>query len=86
MSRSVDVFVGLASKRYGMTVEELAEAAGIGRRSVYTYLRALESVGCKIRRSREAVRGGWVTLYKLVGIRQFSFKIERLAENSRVQQ
>lgn len=74
------ILVGLASRRFGLTLREMMDEADISRRQVFNQIRALEAMGVQIHRQREPIRGTWKTLYRLAGIRGLRFDIRRQAQ------
>lgn len=73
---SLMILVGLATRRYGLTVVELMREAKLSRAQTYRQIKALESLGVEITRHKEPVRSSWRTLYRLQAIRGLRFKIE----------
>lgn len=78
-ARPLLLLVALATRHYGRTLKELMEELGCPRRCIYRHLAFLERYGVEIRRQREPIRGGWVTLYKLSAIRGLRFDIRQKA-------
>jgi predicted DNA-binding transcriptional regulator YafY len=71
------ILIGLATRHFGLTVNEMATVAKVSRRAVFRHIVALERMGVEITRKREPVRASWRTIYKLAGIKGMRFKIER---------
>lgn len=67
----LSILVGLATRRFGLTLREIMQEAHISRAQAYRQIRALEQLGVQINRSREPQRASWRVLYRLVGIRGF---------------
>lgn len=74
------IFVGLASRRFGLTLTEMMQEAKIKRRQALETIRTLERLGVVITRHREPVRHSWVTLYRLGGVRGLRLDIRRQAQ------
>ncbi len=72
------ILVGLASRRYGLSIGEMMQEAKISRRAVFWNLQALERMGVQITRHKEPVRASWRTLYRLAAIRGLRFDIKRV--------
>ncbi len=80
LSRTLKILLALASKHFGMTLEEMAEEAHINKRSVYRYIRTLEVCGVELVRQWEPDNHGWHYLYRLKTVQGVKLNLTRRAE------
>lgn len=79
LARGLKILLALASRHFGMSLEEMAEEAGIKRCQVYRHLRTLEECGVEIVRQWEPDHHGWHLLYRLKTIQGVRLDLTRRA-------
>ena len=75
--RMFKVFLALAGRHFGMSLQEIAEEAHIKERSVYRYIRTLEGCGVEIVRVWEPDNHGWHTLYRIKSVLGSKLELRR---------